>query len=1063
VSSIPTICTSALAASAGTGKTFALSSRYIALLAAGADPASIVALTFTRKAAGEILARILSRLAAGARDEDGHQALSKELTDGGFIGFPDADTARTALRSLVQALPILRIGTLDSFFIQILQQFRLEVGLGSDPVITETDADAQEDQILQRLLEQAAMPAEQQRELMEAFKLATFGEEGKSVYASIQTLIEDQFELAQRVPDSAAWGDPDRIWGHPNSWKPAVPEPDRAPLLETLRTDVTPEPKAQKAWDGFLDQLEAAAQGEEMEFGSKLPKEIYRLFSCPDADTEPLLFNRSEIVLPPNAREALKTMMEALRRHIIGRQLLRTRGLFQLLALYGPARHEHILQTGQLAFSDIAHLLVPADSHPLTGLRSRIDYRLDARFRHWLLDEFQDTSLIQWQVLENLLDEVIQNPDGERTLFYVGDTKQAIYEWRSGDPRLFRRILEKYNHKDPPAIQEAPPLIHSWRSSPVVLNAVNQIFGQLPDMPVPETEPLQSDWPVISSRWNAEWNDHEAAKKNQNLSGTVTLHVLPRIKKGEEGPGPIEATVGWVQRLQDEIPDFETYTVGILTRKNSEALGIHLALANIGIHSDLAGDETLLDNVLLPALVSLARLIEHPGDTLARQHIEMSPIHPQVALTPAALAQHGRRIREQGYTGWLTHLAATLTLPPEAAYEQERLRKWIALTADFDRQPGRTALRFAAFAQSLRLPSRHTGAHIEVLTMHKAKGLEYDIVLLPTLKGNSGITSRGGGKQDLMIHEAPGDEPVPPVDWILSPPVKTVLEADPVLAEQLARNRQNGALGELRLLYVAMTRAKRALHLFTTEPAAKSATLYLETVVQNLLAPDAAPNAEQPVFRKGPEHWWETDRFTDDESGAGADQPPLTLSDLPGTPAEPQLISKTASESHATGPLQAGRFFRPEGATARDLGTRVHELFEQIEWLKAGDMPAFEEADSVAAQLVRNFLATPSNHAFFEKPAKESVELLREQAFEAVLDGKWLSGMIDRLHLVRNAEGTPVSAHVIDYKTDHTPDPERHQPQMEDYRQAVALLFGLPPEAITCTLLFVRSGTAVDV
>ena len=71
----------ALAASAGTGKTFALSSRYLALLAAGADPAAIVALTFTRKAAGEILARVLSRLARAAASAEGQRGLERELAD----------------------------------------------------------------------------------------------------------------------------------------------------------------------------------------------------------------------------------------------------------------------------------------------------------------------------------------------------------------------------------------------------------------------------------------------------------------------------------------------------------------------------------------------------------------------------------------------------------------------------------------------------------------------------------------------------------------------------------------------------------------------------------------------------------------------------------------------------------------------------------------------------------------------------------------------------------------------------------------------------------------------
>jgi ATP-dependent helicase/nuclease subunit A len=1062
VSASSSIRTEALAASAGTGKTFALSSRYIALLATGADPASIVALTFTRKAAGEILARILSRLAAGALDDTGHQTLTEELNGGGYTGFPDAAATRTALRAMVQALPILRIGTLDSFFIQILQQFRLEIGLSTDPVITEADADAQEDRILQRLLEQADMTDEQQRELMEAFKLATFGEEKKSVYSSIQTLIEDQFELFQRTPNPEVWGHPDGIWGTPNSWNPPAAKPDWTAGIDRLRESVHPESKSEKAWKAFLDLLTVASTSDDAELKNKLPNEIYRAFSLPGGGVDSITYNRAEIAFPPEAQEALRQLMSDLRTRIIGRQIVRTAGLFRLLALYGPARKDHILRTGQIAFSDIAHLLAPAEASPLDAMRLQIDCRLDARFRHWLLDEFQDTSLIQWQVLENLLDEVIQNPDGERTLFYVGDTKQAIYEWRSGDPRLFRRILRKYNRPgQPKAIEEARPLIRSWRSSPIVLNAVNTVFGHLPDLSIPDA--LAEDWPVISSQWDEEWNDHEAADKNKNLSGTMSLHVLPKIKRGEEGPGPMEAVVQWVRHLQEEIPTFNSYTVGILTRTNKEALSLHLALEAEGIRSDLAGDESLTDNVLVPVIVSLARLIEHPGDTLARQHIAMSPLKAQLELTPGDLARHGRRIQEQGYTGWLTDLTATLQLPEKAALERVRLRQLIPLTAEFDRQPNGTALRFASYVNSLRLPASRTGSHIEVLTMHKAKGLEYDIVLLPTLKGHNGITSRGGGAPDLMVHEGPGDDPVPPVDWILSPPRKFVKEADPILSEQIARDRRSGAWESLRLLYVAMTRAKRALHIFTSEPAPKSNTLYLENIVQNALAPDTGTDLEDPVLTLGEERWWESEPADKPNLDTCGPPIPLTLSDLPTAAAEPQLVSKTASESHIGGPLPAGRFFRPEGAAARELGTRVHELFEQIEWLTLGEIPDFAEADPAAKELVCAFLAIPANHTFFEKAAEESPELLREQAFEAVLDGKWLSGMIDRLHLVREANGTPVRAHVIDYKTDHTPDPERHRPQMEDYRQAVSLLFGLPPQAVTCTLLFVRTGTAIDI
>ena len=108
------IRSAAMAASAGTGKTFALSSRYLALLAGGADPASIVALTFTRKAAGEILARILTRLAQAAASAKEFADLNRHLVDGGLPEFASHAAAQAALHDLVHALPGLRIGA-DSF------------------------------------------------------------------------------------------------------------------------------------------------------------------------------------------------------------------------------------------------------------------------------------------------------------------------------------------------------------------------------------------------------------------------------------------------------------------------------------------------------------------------------------------------------------------------------------------------------------------------------------------------------------------------------------------------------------------------------------------------------------------------------------------------------------------------------------------------------------------------------------------------------------------------------------------------------------------------------------
>ena len=1048
----------ALAASAGTGKTFALSSRYLALLAAGADPAAIVALTFTRKAAGEILARVLSRLARAAASAEGQRGLERELADAHLAGFADRAAAQAALRRLVQALPRLRIGTLDSFFLQVLRPFRLEAGIGAELAIAPQTDDPEENLILQSLLERAALSADERRELMETFKLATFGEEKKSVYGSIARLVQNQYELYQRAPDGRAWGDPARIWENgADLLAPPVP-PDWPAVFAALaaQADALRTAGERKAWDKFTDMLRGVENGGDYEFGIALNDRLYAAYGAPDGDRASIPFGRGAIALRPETQAALAAAFDYVRRTALVRQFVRTRGLYRLLAAYGREHRAHVARTGQLSFNDIAQLLAPAGGPIPARRRILLESRLDARFLHWLLDEFQDTALVQWAVIENLLDEVVQNPDGDRTLFYVGDVKQAIYEWRSGDPRLFRRILAKYNRPGrPPAIEEAAPLVRSWRSSPVVLDAVNAVFGRLPAMRIPDDEELAADWQDVAARWTDEWRPHEAAPKNENLSGHVALHVLPRVKPGEEGPTPIARAADLVAELRRNLPDFDRRSIALLARGNADGLALLDALAERGIRAVWAGNSPLLDNALVPAVLSYAKLCEHPGDDFARRHVEMSPLAGRVSLAPAALAAQARLIREQGYAGFAARLAAALDLAA-APLEHSRLRTLIAVAAEFDRQPGGNALQFVAYVQAQEIPAEETGSNVQILTMHKAKGLEFDVVVLPAL-GDKGITAKG--KPPLLVREQDGHEPNPPVDWILAAPETHVIAAEPPLAAQLAADRRGQALEEIRLLYVAMTRAKRALYMITSAPADKTETLLLGNVLQNTLAPGAGPDPEQPVWTKGPADWWKQ------ETGAGKPAPepgaPLRFGDLPEAPAEKPLEARVASQENAGSAGAGGRAFRPEGAEARDLGTRVHALFERIGWLAPGEIPEFPDAAPADVRLVATCLANPRVHALFEKPAGD-VELLREQAFEAVLDGRWLSGKIDRLQLEKDAAGRPVRARILDFKTDRTPEPERHRGQMDDYRQAAGRLFALPPDRVACTLLFVRSGVAAD-
>ena len=178
-------------ASAGSGKTHALTNRFIALLARGAVPERNVALTFTRKAAGEFFDGILGKLAEAAGDEakagDLARAIARpELGVRDFLGH---------LRAMVDALHRLRLGTLDSFFAQVTQAFPLELGLAGDFEMIEGHAvERERERVLQQLFARSGSLGAAQEAFLESFKQATFGTEDKRLADRMDRFLREKYE-----------------------------------------------------------------------------------------------------------------------------------------------------------------------------------------------------------------------------------------------------------------------------------------------------------------------------------------------------------------------------------------------------------------------------------------------------------------------------------------------------------------------------------------------------------------------------------------------------------------------------------------------------------------------------------------------------------------------------------------------------------------------------------------------------------------------------------------------------------------------------------------------------
>ncbi|MBP8256511.1 MAG: UvrD-helicase domain-containing protein, partial [Opitutaceae bacterium] len=549
-------------ASAGSGKTHALTNRYITLLARGVAAERIIALTFTRKAAGEFFEEILNKLAKAASSDSEAARLADAIGSanhrrGDFLAM---------LRSVVDAMPRLSLGTLDGFFARIVRSFPLELGLsGAFEILQEHSARRARRRVLRSLFAVADKRNQQQSDFIEAFKRATFGAEEKQLARRLDGFLDGHAETFLDAPDAEAWARPERIWPGGCDWLelPTVSREEGEAALRGALPWETLTDAQRKRFDDFF------AEWKTWRAGAPLPKRVLYLlenafaaWSDLKAGHGSIVIERRRVAMSPGAARILCGILVGIGREEIVRHLEMTRGLYDVLRGYERIYHEGVRRGGRLTFADVQRLLLPGAGAPLLysgmsgeareDLRLVIDWRLDAQFDHWLLDEFQDTSYGQWSILRNLIDEAVQDPEGRRSFFYVGDVKQAIFSWREGDPRLFREIFDHYNSAQPGIIEELQ-LNQSWRSGPEVISLVNRVFGdaRAQSAVVPQ---------ATAETWGREWREHASAHPEQGGYAEVR-EADDKEKRYQEA----------LQILREVDPLGRGLSVALLVQKNETA------------------------------------------------------------------------------------------------------------------------------------------------------------------------------------------------------------------------------------------------------------------------------------------------------------------------------------------------------------------------------------------------------------------------------------------------------------------------------------------------------------
>src|SRR5512139_4043108 len=501
----------AVEACAGSGKTWLLVSRMLRLLLAGAAPSELLAITFTRKAAQEMTDRLYAWLRVLALEDDATvRAFLRERA----VPEHEIDTllprARGLLEAVLTAQPGPTVTTFHGWFLDLLKRAPLEAGLPWGAPLLERPRQLQ-DEVRDRLLAQWAMAPQSPEGAALLALLADSGEH--NLRALLKNFVDARAEW---------WAYTD---GAPDPVNHALGQ-----LRRLLHADLDGDPVA-AFWADELMVARVRRVGFALEKGSETERKkglaIQQAQANADfdalrkkilkADGGRLASKATKGLLGALASEAdtylrdyetLENALEDVARHQTDQRIwaLNRHGLLlghALLVAYQDAK----AQQGVIDFADaewLACRLLQSEEHaPALALK------LDARYRHLLLDEFQDTNPLQWQALSTWLAEAC-GADSAMTVFMVGDPKQAIYRFRRGEARVFDAaanfLAEHFG---------APRFVTDMtrRLAPAVVRAINPVFAGVEGYAPHHSAPANADRPgaLVSLPVRAETADAPAA------------------------------------------------------------------------------------------------------------------------------------------------------------------------------------------------------------------------------------------------------------------------------------------------------------------------------------------------------------------------------------------------------------------------------------------------------------------------------------------------------------------------------------------------------------------------
>ena len=986
-----------VAANAGAGKTYTLANRVARLLLGDAKPQKILCLTFTKAAAAEMQNRLFQQLGGWAMLPD--EELRNEIVRIGGDAHEDLAKARRLFAAALETPGGLKVLTLHAFCQIVLSRFPLEAGVPpAFEVLDDQSARQFVSQARQHVLDRAGSG---DRELADAVSLLVT----ETSEARLSDILDaalggdrrklDRFfalaaDLAAHVRRTHALAEDETVEGITQSF------------CDSLRSEIGTllELPAWLAGGGENDRVNGNLWSEYLDtnFSADGFTILHRMLLTREGEPRKRLATKKLADDRPDLLDFLTRLQQRYCAAAERRRAARAAELVRAALVLVRAMREHYARAKRLrGVLDYDDLIVETRNLLARGRMAQwVLYKLDGGIDHVLIDEAQDTSPEQWEIVKKLTEEFFSGPGRERsqlrTIFAVGDEKQSIFSFQGADPSQFdinRRHFAEMIAGAEQQLHEVP-LITSRRSAPEILTFLDAVF---------ESEEARAGltfsgaqiihrahrakaiggiefWPALKPEEEEEIDYYAPVDVVQKespvarLAGLVAAKIDGWLKSGAQLPGhdrPIQPRDIMILlprrepfggevirqlklrrvpvagadrvRLTEQIAVVDLIALGRFVSQREDDLNLAALLRSplCGLSED--------------ALFSLAHDREGSlWDRLAARRADFSAAH---GFLSALLERADYAPPFEFYSHALTALGGKEKLLARLGLESaDAIEEFMTLALTFERSHSPSLEGFLDWVQrgsvEIKRDMEHGRDEVRVMTVHGAKGLEADIVILPDTTSLPDPPSRKG---HLLYDE----------NRILFPLADD--EAPQIVKQAKARAEAETLREHRRLLYVALTRARDRLYVcgFENKKGVKEGSWYeLARAAAESLGVAVADGDGTIAY--GSVH---------DEKGAAAaaGQKSPTLPDwigmpAPVEPAAPRLIRP----SYAVG--AAPPAFSPSGAERFRRGLVVHALLARLPEIaperRRAVALAFAEADGLEhpERLVEETLSVLDDPAF---------------------------------------------------------------------------------------------------